>query len=123
MSMTNKELAIRLAQVLDARKASAISVIDVSKITGFADYFVICTGNSSTQVRALADEAEFKLKHENDISPDHVEGHQNKSWVVLDYLGVVCHVFDREARDYYDLERLWADGDKMPDEQWRILPE
>lgn len=120
--MTNKELAIKLAQTLDARKAGAISIIDVAQVTGFADYFVICTGNSATHVRALADEAEFKLKHEDNITPDHVEGHQTKSWVVLDYLGVVCHVFDREARDYYDLERLWADGKKIPEEEWKILP-
>lgn len=95
--------------MLDSKKAHELRLIEVAQVTEIADYFVICTGNSSTQVRALADEVEFKLKKEG-IMPNHIEGHQTKSWIVMDYGSVVVHIFDIEARAFYDLERLWADG-------------
>ena len=112
MKQNAKELAIKIAQMLDSKKAHELSLIEVTEVTEIADYFVICTGNSSTQVRALADEVEFKLKQEG-IMPGHIEGHQTKSWIVMDYASVVVHIFDIEARAYYDLERLWADGKKL----------
>lgn len=112
MEITARELAIKAAKILDAKKAQGLSVIRVEDVTVLADYFVIVTGNSSTQVRALADEVEFKLKQEG-ITPGHIEGHDTHSWVVLDYYSVIIHVFDPQAREYYDLERLWADGEKL----------
>ncbi|MCL2486242.1 MAG: ribosome silencing factor [Oscillospiraceae bacterium] len=111
-SYSPKELALRAAAILDEKKGVDIEVIKVSEITTIADYFVICTGSSSTQVRAFADEVEFKLKQAG-ILPDHIEGRDTRSWVVLDYRSVVIHIFDPEAREYYDLERLWADGEKL----------
>lgn len=112
MEITAKELALKAAKILDDRLARELSVIDVSKITELAEYFVIATGTSSTHVRALADETEFKLKQEG-ILPGHIEGHTAKNWIVMDYGFVVIHIFDTEARSYYDLERLWSDGTKL----------
>lgn len=122
MGMTPRELAIKIANMLDNKKARDLTVIEVTEVTQIADYFVICTGNSSTQVKAFADEVEFKLKQEG-ITPDHVEGHQSRSWIVLDYGCVLVHVFDEEARDFYDLERLWADGERVDSEEYMVKPE
>ena len=122
MGMTPRELAIKIANMLDNKKARDLTVIEVTEVTQIADYFVICTGNSSTQVKAFADEVEFKLKQEG-ITPDHVEGHQSRSWIVLDYGCVLVHVFDEEARDFYDLERLWADGERVDSDEYMVKPE
>ena len=116
--MNSKDLAFKAAQLLDEKKGNEISVIKVDEITTLADYFVIVTGNSGPQVRAFSDELEFKLKQVG-IVPDHIEGLGTRSWVVLDYQNVVIHIFDNEAREYYDLERLWQDGKKVPAEQWQ----
>ncbi len=112
MSIESKELALKIANILDSKKSQDLAVIRVEDVTTLADYFVIVTGNSSTQVKAFADEVEFKLKQEG-ITPGHVEGHTTRSWIVLDYYSVIVHVFDPEAREYYDLERLWLDGERL----------
>ncbi len=112
MNFTPDELAVKTAKILDDRLAKNISVIDVSGVTEIAEYFVIATGTSSTHVKALCDEVEFKLKQE-EILPDHIEGHNAKNWIVMDYGCIVVHIFDIEARNYYDLDRLWADGKKV----------
>lgn len=118
MEMNPKELALRIAKLLDAKKAAALSVLEVTDVTEIADYFVICTGSSSTQVRAFADEVEFKLKTEDGVLPSHVEGHSTRTWIAMDYGCVIVHIFDTEARDYYDLERLWADGKKLDSSEY-----
>ena len=110
--MESKDLALKCAKILSDKIAQDLSVIYVSEVTSLADYFVIATGGSSTHVKALADEVEFKLKQEESL-PDHIEGHGTNSWIVLDYSSVVVHVFSEEARDFYDLERLWQDGEKL----------
>ena len=112
MEISAKELALKAAKILDERLAKELSVIDVSGVTEIAEFFVIATGTSSTHVKALCDEVEFKLKQEG-IVPDHIEGHNAKNWIVMDYSCVVVHIFDTEAHSYYDLERLWADGKKL----------
>jgi len=122
MEMTPKELAVRIAKLLDAKKAHELSVIEVTAVTELADYFVICTGNSSTQVRAFADEVEFKLKTEDNVMPYHIEGHTTRTWIAMDYGCVVVHIFDPEARTYYDLERLWGDGKKLDPAEY-VTPE
>ena len=119
MDSEAKALAIKAAKILDNKKAQALSVIEVSDITEIADYFVICTGNSSTQVKAFADEVEFMLKQEG-IMPGHIEGHQGRSWIVMDYHSVVIHIFDPEARDFYDLESRWQDGRKLAPEEYTV---
>lgn len=110
--MESKELALACAKILSDKLAQNLSVLYVREVTTLADYFVLATGGNSTHVKALADEVEFKLKQE-EITPDHVEGHGSNSWIVLDYGNVVVHVFSEEARDFYDLERLWKDGEKL----------
>ena len=104
-----KALALRIAEVLDDRKAQDIKIINVNKKTVIADYFVIAGGSSRTQVNALADEVEYKLGLEG-IEPTKVEGRGDGSWVLLDFDSVIVHVFGRESRDFYKLEKLWAEG-------------
>lgn len=121
MDAEAKALAIKAAKILDNKKAQALSVIEVTDITEIADYFVICTGNSSTQVKAFADEVEFMLKQEG-ITPGHIEGHRGRSWIVMDYHSVVIHIFDPEARDFYDLEHRWQDGKKLDPGEYASVP-
>lgn len=109
MSMESFELAKAAANLLDEKKAENISVIKIEEISSLADYFVIATGRGETHVRSLADELEEKLKALG-AAPARVEGYRSNSWVLLDYISVVVHVFTQEARDFYDLDRLWADG-------------
>ena len=107
--MTPKELAILAAKALDEKKGKEISAIEITDITTLADYFVIATGSSNTHVGALADEAEFQLGQQG-VPALRTEGHDGKRWVLLDYGCICVHVFSAEARSFYDLERLWADG-------------
>lgn len=111
--MDSKELALQIAERLDNKKATRVKVLRVHDLTVMADYFVIASGTSSTHVRSLADEVEFMLK-EQGILPLHTEGFHTQNWFVLDYANVIVHVFDPEARDFYDLEHLWADGEDVP---------
>ena len=96
---------------LNDKKASNISAIQVGTLTVIADYFIIATATSSTHVRALADAVEEKL-FEAGFEPNHVEG-KATGWILLDYLGVVIHIFTRDTRDYYNLDRMWDDGTKL----------
>ena len=118
--MESRELAIRLARALDAKKAFNIHILEVEDLTTVTEYFVIATGNSTTPVGALADEAEFQLGREG-VQVLRTEGHDGKRWVLLDYGCVIVHVFTQEAHDYYDLEHLWADAKAIPASEW--LPE
>lgn len=106
------ELAKQAAKLLDSKKAERINVIKIDDISSLADYFLIATGISSTHVRALADEVEEQLKQKG-AAPARIEGYRSNSWILLDYSGVVIHIFTQEARDFYDLDRLWADGEKV----------
>lgn len=107
--MTPKELAILAAKALDSKKGLDIKVLETGHLTTLADYFVICTATSSTQVKALADACEKKLKDAGEL-PHHTEGHRGGTWILLDFSSVVVHVFMDEAREFYDLERLWSDA-------------
>jgi ribosome-associated protein len=103
------ELVRALVRALDKHKGGNIRVLEVGQLTSIADAFVIAEGGSSTQVRALADYAEEELKQQG-IAPLRSEGYRSQGWIVLDYGDVVLHVFHRETRQFYDLERLWKDG-------------
>ena len=115
--MESRELAIRLARVLDAKKALNVHILAVEDLTTVTDYFVIATGTSTTHVGALADEAEFQLERAG-VKVLRTEGHDGKRWVLLDYGSVIVHVFTQEAHDYYDLEHLWADAAPVPAAEW-----
>ena len=108
--MTSLETAKLAAKVLDSKKGIDIKIIKIADISSITDYFVIATGGSNTHVKTLAEEVEFKLD-EAGISVTHVDGHRSDTWIVLDYVDVIVHVFSEEAREYYDLERLWQDGE------------
>ncbi len=98
----------KIVKALDDKKGNDIKVIKIDELTVVADYFVLVTGNSSTHIRALADEVEFQLE-EAGLKPDHIEGRAT-GWVVMEFDGVVAHIFTEEARNYYNLERLWEDA-------------
>jgi len=101
---------LRIAvRALDNKKASDIVALDISDIASFANYFLICSGESSRQIQAIVDEVEAKLR-EAGMRPSHIEGYRNAEWVLMDYVDLVVHVFSKHARAYYDLERLWRDG-------------
>ena len=102
------ELAQAIAEILDNKKGNDVKVIKVGEKTVIADYFVLATGNTATHVRALADEVEFKIGECGVVALRHEGGHGN-SWRVLDYASVLVHVFDREARDFYKLDKLYTD--------------
>ncbi len=110
--MTSKELACEAVRVLDKKKAADIKMVGIKDISVLTDYFVIATGTSSTHVKSLADEVEFALKQEG-IKPAHTEGYRSNSWVLLDYGGVIVHIFTEDARAFYDLDHLWRDGEAI----------
>ncbi len=103
-----KALAEAIAEVLDSKKGHDIKILHVEDKTVIAEYFVLCTGNSSTQIKALAGEVEFKLA-ERGVDAYGVEGRDNNSWLVLDYSNVIVHIFSRESREFYNLDKLYAD--------------
>ena len=97
------------ALAADDKKAREMVALDISAIASFADWFLICTGDSSRQIQAISDEIETRLK-EAGVRPDHIEGYQNAEWVVMDYSDLIVHIFSKTSRAYYDLERLWRDA-------------
>lgn len=108
--MSPKELAIIAAKALDEKKGKEISAIEITDLTTIADYFVIATGSSNTQINALCGAVEKALKKQADEAPLRREGYRDGTWVLLDYGCLAVHVFSPEARTFYDLERLWSDG-------------
>lgn len=108
--MTSEEKVQKICKVLSDKKANDIVYIAVEKKTCICDYFVIAGGRSKTQVKALAEELELKLKKDYDVMPLRTEGAQEGRWAVLDYGDVLVHLFGDTERDFYRLERLWEDG-------------
>ena len=101
-----------LKTVIDAledKKAENISLIDISEVSTIADHFVITNGANTSQIKALADHVEEKLA-QNGIHPRSVEGYNTANWILMDYNDILVHIFDRESRGFYDLERIWRDG-------------
>ncbi len=105
---TPLQLAEAIAEILEDTRAKDIKIVEIKEKTDIADYFVLANGTSSTHVKALAGEVEFKME-EREIKAEAVEGRGNNSWIVLDYSHVIVHVFSREAREFYDLDRLYGD--------------
>ncbi len=110
--MESKELAVKIAAVLDRKKAMNLKILNIQELTTLGDYFVICNGTSSTHIKALADEVEFQMKQEG-VLPNHSEGYASASWILLDYGSVIVHVFTPDAKDFYSLERLWSDAPEV----------
>ena len=107
--MTDREELEIAVKALDSKKAKNISALKVDDLTILANYFVIASASSTTQVKALADEVEYQLGEKGEKT-NRIEGYQSKEWFVLDYYVIIVHVFLEETRDFYQLERLWADG-------------
>ncbi len=100
---------------LDEKKAVNISIIDISEISILADYFVIASGNNPNQIHAMADHLEEKMKASG-FQPVGTEGYRNANWILMDYGDVIIHLFDKESRSFYNLERIWSDGKKIEPE-------
>lgn len=113
-TMTPIEKAERIAHILDDKKGRDIKILKVTDQTVICDYFVICGGGSNTQVKALSDEVEFKLREEDGILPERIEGYNDAAWVLLDYADVIVHLFDPQSREFYKLEKLWAEAEEVP---------
>ena len=99
-------------EAVEDKKALDVVILDISGIASFATHFLLCSGDSSRQIQAIVDEVEKRLKDQG-IRPKHIEGYRNAEWVLMDYLDLVVHVFSKNARVYYDLERLWRDGKRL----------
>jgi len=110
--MNSTEIVRTAVKLLDDKKAKDIIVLDVRELTSLGDYFVICSGTSSTQVKSLAEELENKLAKKG-VEPRRIEGDRAAQWTLLDYSDVICHVFYHETRDFYCLERLWGDAPRV----------
>ena len=104
------DLALTIARVLDETRGRDIRVLDLRRVTEVFDYFVLATGSSRRQMHALADEVERVIKEEFGDTKRGIEGYDESRWIVLDYGDVVVHLFDADAREYWDLEQLWSDA-------------
>lgn len=105
----NRLYAQRISELMLEKKALEIKIIDVRKITSLTDFFILCTSESEPQTRAITNHINQEMKKEG-IQAWHIEGYQYLDWVLLDYVNFVVHIFSSEAREYYEFERLWADG-------------
>lgn len=116
--MTQQETLATIVKALDSKRAEDIRVLYVENLTILGDYFVIANGTSTTHTRTLADEVEYQMSQKQ-IEPLHREGRGNGSnWIVLDYGDIIVHIFYKETRDFYQLERLWADGEPVDISVW-----
>lgn len=118
MVLSSLELAKRIAEAALDRKANDIVILDLRGLTAVADYFVICSGTSDIHIEGIANIIEEKLDEQN-MKLWHREGNRNSSWILLDYIDVIVHIFTQSAREFYGLERLWGDAPKsiIGDEQ------
>lgn len=110
--VTSLSLASDIVKILDAGKAGQIKMLRVNDKTVMTDYFVICSGTSNTHIKSLSGEIEFKLG-EKGIKPLGIDGYETGMWIVMDYAYVMVHIFNREQRDFFKLEKLWADAEEV----------
>ncbi len=116
---TDTSAVLEAAAAAAAKKAEDILILDVSQVLVITDHFLICSGNNERQVRTIADEIEKRLLESRRIKPVRREGERESRWVVLDFIDFVVHVFHKEDRAYYELERLWSDAPVVPfDDNW-----
>ena len=110
--MELKEIVKKIYNIIEDKKGDDIKVIDISKVSSIADYFIIASANNINQVQAISDEIDFILGKEG-ILPKAIEGNKNATWMLLDYNDIVVHIFLKEDRVFYDLERIWRDGTEV----------
>jgi len=107
--LSSKQLADKITEQIFSKKGFDVILLDLRKLTAIADYFVICSADSDTQVKAIADEIDSKLAEEG-IKSWHIEGYRALSWILIDYVDVVVHIFKKDSREFYKLEKLWGDA-------------
>ena len=110
--LSAKEVATQVTKALDDKKGMNIKLLRISDVSSLADYFLICTGTSNTHVKTLCDYAEYTMEQLGEPMLGR-EGHRGNTWELLDYGSIVVHVFTEEAREFYSLERLWADAEQV----------
>ncbi len=110
--MTPLQIAQTIVRTLNEKKASDITLLEIEKLTVLADYFVICTGTSTTHIRALSDEVE-RVMASYEITPHHIEGYLSGGWLLMDFGSVVVHLFLKDMREFYMLERMWQDAGRV----------
>jgi ribosome-associated protein len=103
-------LADRIARVAADKKATDVRVLDLRGIVSYTDFFVVCSGNTERQAKAIHDAVYYELKHGDGLLPSRSEGEREARWILLDYLDCVVHIFTPDARDYYRLEQLWGEA-------------
>ena len=118
--MDSRELAILSARAMDQRKGSKITVLKLEDLSNITDFFVVGTGASRIQTRALADHIEDVLEKAG-VRPKRIEGRQEGRWILMDYESVIIHIFQEDERNFYNLERLWADAPALDPEE--VFPE
>ena len=112
LMLSAKEVAIAVTKALDEKKGMDIKLLRINDVSSLADYFLICTGTSNTHVKTLCDYAEYTMEQLGEPMLGR-EGHRGNSWELLDFGSLVVHVFTEEAREFYALERLWADAENV----------
>jgi ribosome-associated protein len=112
MTLNSKEKALKIAKILHDKKASDIKILELKDLTIITDYFVICSADSTTQVKAITEYIEETMADEG-LKPFSIEGFNYAHWVLMDYGDVIVHIFIEETRLYYDLERLWLDAPRI----------
>ena len=113
MTPESESIALAAAHAASDKKAGDIRILDLRKISSFADYFVICSGTSEPHLKAISSEIREKLRDNLGLHA-HADGFPASQWVVLDYSGVIIHIFQPDKRAYYDLESLWRDAPRVP---------
>ena len=107
-----KDFAVLAVEALEDKKAEDIAIIDISEVSVIADYFIIAGGNNKSQIQALSDVVDEKLGRAG-LPLKQIEGYNNANWILLDFGDIIVHIFDKENRLFYDLERIWCDGKKI----------
>lgn len=115
---TSKKMVLAAIDAMQDKKAENIQIIDISSVSPLADYFVIANGTNRNQVQAIADNVE-ELLGRLGYERRPVEGYDSANWILLDYKDIIIHIFDKESRSYYDLERIWRDGKVVTEEDLR----
>jgi ribosome-associated protein len=107
--METKEMVARIYDALDDKKAQDIQIIDITEISGFADYFIVASASNQSQLVAMQDAVDEAM-YTNDVHAKSIEGNRNSTWILMDYEDVIVHLFSQEDRLFYNLERIWQDG-------------
>tara|TARA_Y100000590_G_scaffold231878_1_gene261230 strand:- start:1334 stop:1684 length:351 start_codon:yes stop_codon:yes gene_type:complete len=100
-----------ITELMLEKKASDIKIINVKKLTSITDYFINCSSDSDPQTKAIKNNVQKGVSKKYQIKPVHIEGHENLKWVLMDYINIVINIFHKKEREFYNIERLWADAD------------